>query len=73
MRKEHGRVHVEGEEIDHDERQLSHSGNSDHITIPKHWLKKYLKQTIWEISLIRDSEGELCIVASKPRAEPVQA
>jgi putative transposon-encoded protein len=69
VKEKHGEIHLDGEVLDHDERKVSRHGSSDHVSLPKAWVQKYLKGTVLELTLIRDSEGDLCIVAHKPKAE----
>jgi len=66
LKKKRGEIHVDGELLDNDERKVGRVGCSDHVSLPSQW-KTFLVGTVVELSLVRDSEGELCIVISKPK------
>lgn len=68
VKKKHAEISVTGEVLDTSQRQITKHGNSEHVSIPQTW-KKLLKTPILEISLVKDNEGELCIVCSKPKRE----
>lgn len=66
MKKKSSELSLEGELLESEKRNLTPRGNSKGVNIPKSWLEK-LRATVFVLDLVKDEDGELCIVISKPK------
>lgn len=63
-------LEIKGIVLDNETRKVTRIGTSNHVSIPA-WWKRLFCTPIVEISLIRDEDGETCILISKPKKEAV--
>lgn len=68
MKKKSEHVELSGEVLDKDKRNVVRIGSSNHISLPLKW-KKFLTSPILELRLVKDEDGELCLIITKPSKE----
>lgn len=68
MKKKSEHVELNGEVLDKDKRNVVRIGSSNHISLPAKW-KKFLTSPILELRLVKDEDGELCLIITKPSKE----
>jgi len=68
MPKKPQEITMQGEVLDSATHKLSHGGNNDHVNIPHGW-KKYFCSPLLEINLVKEENGELCLVITKIKKE----
>ena len=72
MKQKPESIIVEGEVLDKEKRKVVRHGDSMHTGIPKKPLwKKFLTADLLEVRLVRDNDGELVMVITRPKGEVV--
>lgn len=70
MKEKPEEIIVEGEVLDKEKRKVARHGGSMFAGIPKKPLwKKFLTAELLEVRLVRDAEGELIMVITRPKGD----
>ena len=70
MKQKPEEITIEGKVLDKENRKVVRHGDSMHAGIPKKPLwKKFLTADLLEIRLVKDNDGELIMVITRPKRE----
>jgi len=65
-------VVVDGEVIDKDKRKIVRYSTTDHVSIPKSWVKNFrdaMHKPLLDLRLVKDQDGEVLIIITRVKED----
>lgn len=68
LKKKPEEVEVSGQVLGMEKRVISRQGTSNHVNLPARW-KRFFVEPLLELRLVKDDDGDVCILITKPEKE----